>query len=627
MIRRKADNHERWIMLSAGLALLGGPALGQAEATAPENTLPPGVVAVEPSELAAPTYAPEELADLVGPIALYPDDLVAIVLPASTYPLQIVQAARFLKNLEDDPSLEPDPEWDEAIVALLNYPQVLALLNDDLDWTWRLGDAVLAQQADVIEAIEQFRDRVWLAGNLRSDDKQVVSRDAGVVKIVPADPQVIYVPYYEPARVVVYSPLPVYHYYPYRYPVYYYPYPVGYSFVSGYFWGVTSAFAIGWHTHHLHVHHYGYRSHPYYGRHYYDRYYYRRPLVRSHYRRPAYRDRYVRHHAGNYWQPRYRRGARPHDTRDERRHDYRDGPRRERDDYRFRTRADGSSPRLAPPDARPDGPGRNQRNASRPNRDRAVVPENRFAGSRATRFRGNEPAGNTASRISDSAAVNRGQRSTGRSANRAADQRAADEALQRRQDRAARLASRAAGLRGRSTAGTRRDAGRTAAGTIGRSQANRVPRTGVTRRAAPPTGIAAQPRSTTPSANRFTGNRGAASRSPNRVTHPEHVASSAQRSRSQASQPLALASPRSSASRAQTRPRSAAPARRAAAPRPTPSQRSVRVSPAPRAAAPAPRASRPAASSRQTASPSRAARSPSRARPSGEFTRRQARRR
>ena len=428
MMKRKADKYKRWVMLTGGLALLGGAALGQAQEPAPEDALPPGVVAVEPAQPAAPAYSQEELAELVGPIALYPDDLVAIVLPASTYPLQIVQAARFLKDLEDDPSLQPDPEWDESIVALLNYPEVVALLNDDLDWTWRLGDAVLAQQADVIEAIEQFRDRAWLAGNLRSDERQVVTREEGVVKIAPADPEVIYVPYYEPARVLVYSPLPVYHYYPYRYPVYYYPYPVGYSFVSGYFWGVTSAFAIGWHTHHLHIHHYGYRSHPYYGRHYYDRYYYRRPLVRSHYRRPAYRDRYVRHHAGNYWQPRYRRGARPHYARDGRRHDYRDGPRRERDDYRVRTRADGQSPRLAPPDARRDGrsgrvreraaersgdqrrasagnrtsrpraDGRNQRNVTRSGRDRAVVPENRFAGSRATRFNGDGRAGNTASR-------------------------------------------------------------------------------------------------------------------------------------------------------------------------------------------------------------------------------------
>src|SRR5688572_15635682 len=84
----------------------------------------------------------EELQDVVGPIALYPDDLVAIVLPASTYPLQVVQAARFLEDRENDSSLQPNEEWDDSIVALLNYPEVVALLNDDLDWTYDLGTAV-----------------------------------------------------------------------------------------------------------------------------------------------------------------------------------------------------------------------------------------------------------------------------------------------------------------------------------------------------------------------------------------------------------------------------------------------------------------------------------------------------
>lgn len=616
---RAANHHKRWIMLSAALALLGGPALGQAQETAPETTLPPGVVAVEPVEPAAPTYSQEELAELVGPVALYPDDLVAIVLPASTYPLQIVQAARFLKDLEDDPSLKPDPEWDESIVALLNYPQVMALLNDDLDWTWRLGEAVLTQQADVIEAIEQFRDRAWLAGNLRSDDRQVVTREVGVVRIAPADPEIIHVPYYEPARVVVYSPLPVYHYYPYRYPVYYYPYPAGYSFASGYFWGVTSAFAIGWHTHHLHIHHYGYRSHPYYGHRYNDHHYYRRPLAHSHDRRPAYRDPGVRHHAGNYWQSHYRRGARPHYARDGHRHAYRDGPRRERDGYRLPIPADGQSARPARPDShrgrfgrgrdhdaerstdqrraaaghrarRPqaDSPARDQRDGTRPSRDQAVVAENRFAGSRATRFNGNGRTGHTAPRRSEEPAMNRAQRS-GRSAeHRAADRRAADQALQRSQDRAARLAYRAAGPRGRtapaarSTAATRRDAGRTASGTAARSQAQR-----------------------------------------SRVPERPRVASSSQPSRSQASQPLAFANPRSAVSRAQTRPRSAAPARRAAALRRTQAPPSIRVAPA----APEPRASRLAAPARATRQPARPGRSESRARRSGEFTRGQTRRR
>ncbi len=103
-----------------------------------------------------PLLTQPELQELVGPIALYPDDLLAIVLPASTYPLQLVQAQRFLQDLEADPSLQPDEEWDDSVIALLNYPEVVELLNEDLDWTWRLGEAVVAQQADVVGALGEF---------------------------------------------------------------------------------------------------------------------------------------------------------------------------------------------------------------------------------------------------------------------------------------------------------------------------------------------------------------------------------------------------------------------------------------------------------------------------------------
>ena len=166
-----------------------------------------------------PLLPPNELEELVGPVALYPDDLLAIVLPASTYPLQVVQAQRFLEALEDDPSLEPDPDWDDSIVALINYPEVVDLLNEDLDWTWRLGEAVVAQQADVVSAVETFRDRAYAAGNLKSDGYQNVTHDEGVIEITPINDDIIYVPYYEPARVVVHQPRPVYYYYPRPCPV------------------------------------------------------------------------------------------------------------------------------------------------------------------------------------------------------------------------------------------------------------------------------------------------------------------------------------------------------------------------------------------------------------------------
>ena len=264
-----------------------------------------------------PVATSEELETLVGPIALYPDDLLAIVLPASTFPLQIVEAGRFLEKLEIDPSLKPDEDWDDSVVALLNYPEVIELLNEDLDWTWRLGEAVVAQQEDIISSIELFRDRAYAAGNLKSDDYQLVAHEGSAIQITPVEEDVIYVPYYEPEQVVVYQPRPVYYYYPRPYPVYYYPYPAYHSFHSS-FWGVTTAFAIGWRSHHLNVYHHSFYGHPYYGHSYWDRYWYRRPDIHVynnvHVRNNA-NVSYNRYRDGDYWQPNVRRTVRSSDQR------------------------------------------------------------------------------------------------------------------------------------------------------------------------------------------------------------------------------------------------------------------------------------------------------------------------
>jgi len=284
---------------------------GKPIASLAEESYPQG----ESLEDSAPLSS-TELEELVGPIALYPDDLLAIVLPASTYPLEIVQAARFLQQLESDSSLKPDESWDESVTALVNYPEVVQMMDDDIDWTWRLGEAVISQQAGVIAAVELFRDRAYAAGNLKSDEYQTVSLDEGAIEIEPADEEIIYVPYYEPAEVVVYQPQPVYHYYPRAYPVYYYPYPVGHHFASGYFWGVTTAFTIGWSNHYLHVYHPSYFGHPYYGHHYYG-HYYRRPSVHvynNYYVNNSYRTSQYNHRDGDYWRPRQRSGSRPYSS-------------------------------------------------------------------------------------------------------------------------------------------------------------------------------------------------------------------------------------------------------------------------------------------------------------------------
>jgi hypothetical protein len=283
------------------------PGFSYAQVPVDENGASYGAVVEDLGNEGIPRLASHELQELVGPIALYPDDLLAVVLPASTYPLQVIEAARFLERLEANPTLKPDDDWDDSIVALINYPEVVELLNEDLDWTWRLGEAVVAQQADVIAAVETFRDRAYAAGNLKSDGYQQVSRNDGVVSISPVSEDIIYVPYYEPARVVVRQPRPVYYYYPEPYPVYYYPYPSSYAFNRGYFWGVTTAFSIGWATHDLSVYHHSYYGHPYYGRSYWDRWWYRRPSI------TVYNNTYARnsnnrvtvnnYYSGDRWRP------------------------------------------------------------------------------------------------------------------------------------------------------------------------------------------------------------------------------------------------------------------------------------------------------------------------------------
>jgi hypothetical protein len=190
-----------------------------------------------------------QLDQLVAPIALYPDTLLAQLLMASTYPLEIVQAARWMeanKNLKGE-ALEAaaaKQDWDDSVKALVTTPTVITMMNDQLDWTQSLGDAVLAQQADVMDAIQRLRGMAQDNGKLETTEQQTVTttQQAGkeVIVIEPASPEVVYVPYYEPA--VVYGTWP----YP-SYPPYYYPpapgWVAGGALVSGLAW--SAGFAIG----------------------------------------------------------------------------------------------------------------------------------------------------------------------------------------------------------------------------------------------------------------------------------------------------------------------------------------------------------------------------------------------
>ena len=197
---------------------------------------------------AAPPPSTTEMDYLVGPIALYPDDLVAIILPASTSPLQIVQADRYLDKRKADPKLPIDANWDDPVKSLLNYPEVVKKMSNDLDWTSALGEAVVADQGAVLDGVQSFRRRAQAAGNLKSDSKQVVKAEQETIVIVPADPQVIYVPQYTPSTVVTVGVAPIYGYYPAPYPSYYYPYAPGAAMAAGVIWG--AAIGAAWSGNH-----------------------------------------------------------------------------------------------------------------------------------------------------------------------------------------------------------------------------------------------------------------------------------------------------------------------------------------------------------------------------------------
>jgi hypothetical protein len=224
-------NPSRWPGIVAGIVLLAFAMSSVAQAPA----APGG---------AAPPQSAASLETLVGPIALYPDDLVGIILPASTNPLQLVQADRFLDKRKADPKLPVDEKWDDAVKSLLNYPDVVKMMSGDLDWTSALGEAVVADQGAVIDAVQAFRRKAQAAGNLKSDGKQVVKVEQETVYIVPADPQVIYVPQYNPATIVVAGGYP-WGYYPTPYPSYYYPYPPGAALATGVIWGAAIGAAWG----------------------------------------------------------------------------------------------------------------------------------------------------------------------------------------------------------------------------------------------------------------------------------------------------------------------------------------------------------------------------------------------
>src|SRR5208283_2996123 len=140
----------------------------------------------------------QQLDDLLSSIALYPDPLLAQMLPASTYPAEISDAAAWLRSGADPSSID-EQNWDESVKAIAHYPDVLDMMADNTDWTAAVGDAFLNQPDDVISSIQRLRWQARDVGNLESNDEQSVIIDVNSLEIIPAQPQYMYVPQYDPS--------------------------------------------------------------------------------------------------------------------------------------------------------------------------------------------------------------------------------------------------------------------------------------------------------------------------------------------------------------------------------------------------------------------------------------------
>jgi len=247
------------LFLSCCLVLASGPgALAQSDQPA-----------AQPSVQPAP-QTPEQLQQLVAPIALYPDALVAQILAAATYPDQVVEADRWLQQHPDlkDEQLgkEVDKQpWDPSVKALIEFPSVLANMDKNLSWTSSLGDAYVNQEQQVMDAVQVMRDRAEKAGNLNSTSQEKVSKQGQTIVIEPADPQVVYVPEYDP-WLVYGEPVgiwPGWYWYPGLYltgPGFAWGLGFGIGFFGGFGWG-WGHWGYDWHHHGIMFDHHGYVSH------------------------------------------------------------------------------------------------------------------------------------------------------------------------------------------------------------------------------------------------------------------------------------------------------------------------------------------------------------------------------
>jgi hypothetical protein len=224
----------------------------------------------EQAPAATAQQSPEELQQLVAPIALYPDALVAQILAASTYPTEIVEADRWMqsnsglqgKQLAKEVNKQP---WDPSVKALTQFPSVLANMDKNLSWTSSLGDAYVNQEQDVMDAVQVMRRRAQSAGNLSTNPQETITTQGQDIAIDPVDPELVYVPQYDP-WIVYGAPLAVWPGW-YPYPGLYLAGPgIGFGFCfelgffGGYGWG-WHHWGFDWHRHAVIYNHNTYISH------------------------------------------------------------------------------------------------------------------------------------------------------------------------------------------------------------------------------------------------------------------------------------------------------------------------------------------------------------------------------
>jgi hypothetical protein len=215
-------------------------------------------------------FSDAELAQILAPIALYPDTVLTHILIASTYPIEVVQAERWAhkhKDLDPEDAIDAveDKDWDPSVKALVPFPNLLKQLSNELEWTQQIGDAFLQNEARVLDTIQSLRQKAYAAGNLQSNDQIEVERDdKQIIVIEPRETQVIYVPYYDTR--VVYGDWRWAH----HPPIYWSPWHSHHHHYShGVYWGPRVRLSVGfffgsfhwWDRHVVVIDHHHYRRH------------------------------------------------------------------------------------------------------------------------------------------------------------------------------------------------------------------------------------------------------------------------------------------------------------------------------------------------------------------------------